>query len=101
VLTGGSLTFFFDLCFVVICLVSTMAVKRADLFTAGVLPPLLYAGVVAVLTVVAPSAFATGAGFSKVFLTGLADHAVGLVSGYAIALLTVATRVAVNAPRRP
>ena len=100
-LTSGSLTFFFDLCFVVVCLVSTMAVKRADMFTAGVLPPLLYAGVIAVLTIVAPEAFAAGSGgVSKVFLTGLADHAFGLVSGYAVALATVAARVAATSPAR-
>src|SRR5690349_18212038 len=53
-LTGGQLTFFFDLCFVVICLVTAMAVRRTDLFTVGVLPPLLYAGVSGVVSVVAP-----------------------------------------------
>lgn len=93
-LTAGRLTFFFDLCFVVICLVTTLAVRRRDLFTAGVLPPLLYGGLIAVLSVVAPSTITSGAGISKVFLTGLADHAFGLVSGYAVALLAVAARVA-------
>src|SRR5690349_4376513 len=70
VLTGGRLTFFFDLCFVVICLTSTMAVRRSDLFTAGVLPPLLYAGVISVLSVTAPKAFEAGSGVANVFLTG-------------------------------
>jgi len=93
-LTGGRLTFFFDLCFVVICLVGAMSVRRRDLFTAGVLPPLAFAGVIAVLAVVAPDAFDSEPGLSTVFLSGLASHAVGLVAGYGVALLAIAARMA-------
>jgi hypothetical protein len=100
-LTSGRMTFFFDLCFVVICLVAAMAVRRADLFTAGVLPPLLFAAVIAAVTVIAPQAFESASGASQVFLTGLANHAPGLVGGYAAALLTVAARMvgSVDQPR--
>jgi hypothetical protein len=100
ILTGGRLTYFFDLCFVVICLTSTMGVRRSDLFTAGVLPPLLYAGVIGALSVMAPHAFSAGSGVANVFLTGLADHATGLVSGYGVALATVAARVSSTNSRR-
>ena len=93
VLTDGRLTFFFDLCFVVICLVAAMAVRRSDLFTAGVLPPLLFAAMIAVLSVVAPHAFHSAPGANKVFLTGLADHAPGLVLGYTAALTAVGARL--------
>ena len=93
-LTAGRMTFFFDLCFVVICLVGTMAVRRADLFTAGVLPPLMFAAVIAVVAVAAPQAFESAPGVNKVFLSGLASHAPGLVGGYAVALLAVAARMA-------
>jgi hypothetical protein len=93
-LTAGRVTFFFDLCFVVICLVGTMAVRRADLFTAGVLPPLMFAAVIAVVAVAAPHAFESAPGVNKVFLSGLASHAPGLVGGYAVALLAVAARMA-------
>jgi hypothetical protein len=100
-LTGGQVTFFFDLCFVVICLLTAMAVRRSDLFTAGVLPPLMFAAVIAVLSVCAPGAFDSTPGLGKVFLTGLADHAAGLVGGYAVALATIAARVGASAgPRR-
>lgn len=92
-LTSGRMTFFFDLCFVVICLVTAMSVRRSDLFTAGVLPPLLYAAVIAVLAVVAPQAFDAASGVANAFLTGLAGHAAGLVAGYGVALLTVAARL--------
>lgn len=93
-LTNGRLTFFFDLSFVVVCLVAAMSVRRSDLFTAGVLPPLLFAAVIAVVSLAAPSAFESAVGVDKVFLTGLATHASGLVAGYAAALLTVAARAA-------
>lgn len=93
VLTGGRVTFFFDLCFVVLCLTGTMAVSRRDLFTAGVLPPLAYGAAIAVLAVAAPHAFDTSASVDRVFLTGLADHAAGLVGGYVLALLAIAARM--------
>lgn len=96
-LTSGRLTFFFDLSFVVVCLVAAMSVRPSDLFTAGVLPPLLFAGVIAVVSLAAPAAFQPAVGVDKVFLTGLATHAFGLVAGYAVALLTLAARAA--APR--
>ncbi len=95
-ITQGRLSFFFDLCFVVLCLVAAMAVRRSDLFTAGVLPPLLFGGVIAAVAVLAPSAFEAAARVDKVFLTGLAGHASGLVAGYAVALLTVAARTAAS-----
>ena len=98
-LTSGRMTFFFDLCFVVICLVGTMAVRRDDLFTAGVLPPLLFAGVIATVAVAAPQAFESAPGISKVFLSGLASHAPGLVGGYGVALVAVAARMAASADR--
>jgi uncharacterized protein DUF6542 len=98
-LTAGRMTFFFDLCFVVICLVGTMAVRRADLFTAGVLPPLMFAAVIAVVAVAAPHAFESAPGVNKVFLSGLASHAPGLVGGYAVALLAVAARMAASPGR--
>jgi hypothetical protein len=42
-------TLFFDLCFVAVCLVAAMAVSQRDLFTTGVLPPLLLSAVIAAL----------------------------------------------------
>lgn len=90
-LTGG-LSYFFDLTFVVICLVSAMAVRGHDLFTTGVLPPLVFAGAIAVVTVFAPETFVATGGISTAFLTGLTAHAAGLVFGYGTALVTVAGR---------
>jgi hypothetical protein len=91
-LTGG-LSMFFDLWFVVVCLVGAMAVRRQDLFTTGVLAPLLFGGLIAAISVLAPATFSDVGGFGKVFPTGLTAHAGALVAGYGVALLTVGGRV--------
>jgi Domain of unknown function (DUF6542) len=96
-LTGG-LTIFFDLCFVTVCLAGAMGVRRRDLFTAGVLAPLVLAGVIAVIALTSPHAFASNGGISQVFLSGLAQHAGALVAGYGVALATVAGRVSASRP---
>ncbi|MEP6664914.1 MAG: DUF6542 domain-containing protein [Nocardioidaceae bacterium] len=92
----GSLTIFFDLCFVVVCLVAAMAVRRHDIFTTGVLPPLVFAAVIAAVAIRAPSTFVATGALSKVFLTGLTEHAGALVAGYGVALLTVGGRVSAH-----
>jgi hypothetical protein len=94
----GRLSIFFDLCFVTVCLVGAMAVRRRDLFTAGVLAPLVLAGVIAVIGFMSPQTFAATGGISRVFLSGLAQHAGALVAGYGVALATVAGRVSASRP---
>lgn len=89
----GRISFFFDLCFVVLCLTLASGVRRRDLFTAAVLPPLLLAVVVAGAAVLAPATLAASDGLSAVFLKGLAAHAGALVWGYAVALATVGARI--------
>jgi hypothetical protein len=90
----GSLTMFFDLCFITVCLVGAMAVRREDLFTTGVLAPLALAASVLLVTVAVPDAFVAGGSMSRAFFTGLAAHAAALVSGYGVALAVVGGRVA-------
>jgi hypothetical protein len=92
-LLTSTLTMFFDLCFIVVCLVGAMAVRRRDFFTTGVLPPLLLAVVVAALAVKSPSTFVQSGGVTTAFLTGLAEHATALVIGYAVALATLGGRI--------
>lgn len=89
----GGLTFFFDICFVVVGLVAAMAVRRQDLFTAAVLPPLVFAAVIGAVAVLFPEAILPDASLGKVFMVGLTTHADGLVGGYGAALLTVGARV--------
>lgn len=97
-LTGG-LSIFFDLCFVVIGLVGAMAVCRHDLFTTGVLIPLVFAATIATIALAAPETLTTAGGFSKAFLTGLAAHAGPLVAAYAVALAVVFGRAAATRRR--
>jgi hypothetical protein len=87
----GSVGFFFDLCFVVICLVAAMAAAPQALFTVAVMPPLVFGGLVAAIGMLAPETIASG-GFTTVFLTGLADHAVPLCFAYGVALLVASAR---------
>ncbi len=89
VLLVARLSFFFDVCFVVVCLVAALAVRTSDLFTAAVLPPLVFAAAVAAVALLRPDAILETGSLAKTFLTGLAAHAPGLVGGYAAALLTV------------
>ncbi len=89
----GRLSFFFDVCFVVICLVAAMAVRARDLFTPAVLPPLAFAGAILAVALLRPDAIVAGSSVAQTFLAGLAAHAPGLVGGYVAALLTVAARV--------
>jgi hypothetical protein len=97
-LTRG-ISLFFDLCFVTICLVAAMSVRRRDLFTTGVMPPLVFAAVIGVVAALSPGTFVAFGGASKAFMTGLAQHAPGLVAGYAVALLTVGSRVSASRGR--
>jgi hypothetical protein len=89
----GTLTMFFDLCFITICLVGAMGVRREDLFTTSVLAPLTLAAVVLLVSLGVPDAFGPG-GLSRVFFVGLAAHAGALVCGYGVALAVVGGRVA-------
>ncbi|MBA2445483.1 MAG: hypothetical protein H0V49_09145 [Nocardioidaceae bacterium] len=95
------LTIFFDLCFIVVALTSAMSVRRRDLFTAGVLPPLLFAAVVGGIALVAPQTFSATGGVLQAFLTGLATHAVGLAAAYGVALVVVLCRVGADKAPTP
>ncbi len=90
---GGELSFFFDLCFIVLCLALALIVRARDFFTVGVLPPLMMLTVVTLLGAVAPETVAeTGDGLVQAIVSGLAHHSGALVAGYAICLVTLALR---------
>ena len=86
------ISMFFDLCFVVICLVAAMGVRRSDLFTPGVLPPLVLGVVLVGVAAMRPDALGAAQGLANSFLVGLANHAGALVGGYAVSLAIVAAR---------
>ncbi|MEP6526191.1 MAG: DUF6542 domain-containing protein [Nocardioidaceae bacterium] len=94
------LTLFFSLGFILIGLLCALSVRRSDLFTAGVLPPLLLAVVVGVFAIAMPSAVGAPSGsISHAWVAGLAHNAGGLVSAHAAALLMIALRM-LNEPAR-
>ena len=53
VLLAGTLTLFFDLCFMALCLGLAALVRRRDFFLVALLPPLLMTGVFTFLALVA------------------------------------------------
>lgn len=93
----GRLSLFFDLVFVVVSLSAPLAVRRRDFFVVGVLPPVLFAGVVMLLAVVRRTAVAEpGDGFVQAVVSGLAHHATALAVGYALTLATLAARLSAS-----
>ncbi|HJR39169.1 MAG TPA: DUF6542 domain-containing protein [Nocardioidaceae bacterium] len=92
-LMSGRLTLFYDLSFVVVCIVAALAVRPRDFFAVGVLPPLLMFATVTVLALLAPGAVAEpGDGLIQAVVSGLAHRAGGLVAGYALTLGILALR---------
>ena len=83
----GQVGWFFDLCFVVLCLALALAVRPADFFTVGVLPPLLMVGVFVLVGATRPGDLATTHdGAIQAAVTGLASHSIALILGYLLCL---------------
>ena len=96
-LITGSLSLFFDLVFVTLCVAMALRVRPRDFFTVGVLPPLLMLGVFWLLGLLTPGSIANpGDGTVQTVLTGLADHSGALVTGYALCLACLAIRRSVT-----
>lgn len=94
----GRLSQFFDLCFVLVCIVAALAVRRSGLFTVGVMPPLVMVAVLAVFAVVDPGTLtAQHVGVVTTLLAGLAHHAAALVAGHGSALAILVARGTVGA----
>ena len=90
---GGDLGWLFDVVFVLACGWVALAVAPRDFFTVGVLPPLLMLGAFVLLAFVDPSAIARRHDSPlQAVITGLADHAVALGIGYAVALAVLGLR---------
>lgn len=84
---------------------AALVVRTRDLFTAGVLPPLLTFVLVLVVAVVHPSAVSVaelepGAGTIQVMIAGFVDVAGALVVGHMLALLLVGLRARLAHRRR-
>ncbi len=89
----GKVGLFFDLCFVLICVATALAVRPRDFFTVGVLPPLLMATVFTMIGLTRPELIADeGDGVIQAVVSGLGHHAGALVTGYVLCLAILAVR---------
>ncbi|HEY1133212.1 MAG TPA: DUF6542 domain-containing protein [Nocardioides sp.] len=91
---GGRVSLFFDLSFVVLCLVLAVRADRSAFFAVGITPPLLMLGAFVLIGAVAPQALARAEdGAVQAVVSGMLLHAPGLAAGYTLCLLTLAARM--------
>ncbi len=87
VLLVGRLSFFFDLCFMVLCLGLAALVRRRDFYLVALLPPVLMTTVFAFIALVARDAIAdSGDSVLQAVISGVATHGLALFVGYALCL---------------
>lgn len=87
VLLVGSLTLFFDLCFMALCLGLAALVRREDFYLVALLPPVLLVLVFGFVAVVAREAIADPRdSFLQAVISGVVTHGVALFIGYALCL---------------
>jgi hypothetical protein len=102
VLVTDRIGILFDLVFAALCVVLALAVAPADLFTVGVLPPLLMLTVFALLALTRPTAIAhPDDGVVQAVISGLGTHSGALFVGYALCLGCLAMRRRVVGSRTP
>lgn len=93
VVLTGRVGLFFDLVFVTVCLAVAASADRGAFPFVAVAPPLAMLAICLVLGALAPGTVAdTTDGALQATVTGLANHAVGLTAGYAVALATLVVR---------
>lgn len=89
----GHVGVLFDLCFVLLCIATALAVRPSDFFTVGVLPPMLMVGVFAMIGTTRPELIADPSdGVIQAVVSGLSHHAGALVTGYLLCLAVLAVR---------
>ena len=89
----GRLSFFFDLCFVAICLLVAYRVAKGSFYPVTVYPPLLMLGLLVLLALTDRSSVADADDhFVQAVVTGLATHALALAVGYAVCLGVLQSR---------
>ena len=87
VLLAGSLTFFFDLCFMALCLALATLVRRRDFYLVALLPPVLMTAVFGFVALVARDAVADPRdSLLQAVVSGVATNGVALFVGYALCL---------------
>jgi hypothetical protein len=90
---GASLGLFFDVVFVLCCLVAALMVRPRDFFVVGVMPPLALTATILLLALVDPGAVARADdSVVQATVSGLALHAQALAIAYALTLMILALR---------
>lgn len=105
-LADGRLGFLFSLGFVLIVVTVAMAVDLDSLFQAGVFPPALLIGALALVAMFWPDAIqvsglADDAGFIGRLIAATIDHGKTLVLGHGLALGIIALRIMTAPDRQP
>lgn len=90
---SSNLGLIFDTGYVILCMAIALAIRPADFFAVGVLPPMLLLGLFAVLGVVDRGSIAAADdSLIQAVISGLAHHSGPLLVGYALALGVLAIR---------
>lgn len=90
---GLTLSLFYDLSFITVCLWLAVRVHRDEFAVVVALPPALMLVVLLLLGFAAPGMIADeDDGVVQAFVTGLATHSLALVVGWALALGALAVR---------
>jgi hypothetical protein len=100
VLLTGSITWLFDVCFVLLSVALALLVAPRDLFTVGVLPPLIMLVVFVLVALADTDALAhRDDGAAQAVVSGLAHHSLALCLGYGLCLVLLAQRRHVDGAR--
>ena len=92
-LIGSGLGLVFDIGFGAICVGAALGVRKADFFIVGVLPPLLMIGLLLPIAAFMRDRLTTlEDSRAQALITGLTQHALALVIGYALSLLILIIR---------
>jgi hypothetical protein len=90
---GGDITWVFDVVFVLTCGALAVLVRPRDLFTVGVLPPLLMLAVFVLVALADTDALAhRDDSVAQAVVSGLAHHSLALCLGYGLTLALLAQR---------
>jgi Domain of unknown function (DUF6542) len=100
VVLTGSLTWLFDVSFVLLCIAMALLVARRDLFTVGVLPPLVMLAVFFLVALMHTEALGhRDDSVAQAVVSGLAHHSFALCLGYGLCLALLAQRRHVGSAR--
>lgn len=101
VLVTGRVSWLFDVCFVLLSAALAVLVAPRDMFTVGVLPPLLMLAVFVFVALDDPTALGRpGDSTAQAVMTGLAHHSLALCAGYGLCLGLLAQRRRLATTRR-